>query len=331
MFIQFTVRPTLNPSSKERQRDYYLRMERREDCSDDVIDGLTKLLEGDVILCSAADSDEINAEIRSSHVSRDPAMHSRSVPASSAHEQMIRSSTPVVCHQQHPMPTSPTYLEPATASRSFPAIPTHEHIRASTPRDGQTHGPMPTFSTDFGPQTDGAMPTSTNPILESLMYYIDRRIGEHETYMKSMLANHEAAMMQKMEENSKAIMKKIESVVAMNKEGCSGGVNVEFERELSRDVGTRYSGGDNFECQQHLLQDEQIRDGAEYTHDRVVDMQDGANVENVKNHEGRPERQRKRAAVLLSPYVVQLTKKIHPSRSDAQTKLQDASKPTKTL
>ncbi|GMN73895.1 hypothetical protein TIFTF001_052265 [Ficus carica] len=126
-------------------------MERREDCSDDVIDGLTKLLEGDVILCSAADSDEINAEIRSSHVSRDPTMHSRSVPASSAHEQMIRSSTPVVCHQQRPMPTSPTSLEPATASRSFPAILTHEQIRASTPRDWQTHGPMPTFSTYFGP------------------------------------------------------------------------------------------------------------------------------------------------------------------------------------
>ncbi|GMN73898.1 hypothetical protein TIFTF001_052266 [Ficus carica] len=138
-------------------------------------------------------------------------------------------------------------------------------------------------------------------------------------------------MMQKMEENSKVIMKKIESVVAMNKEACNGGVNVEFERELSRGVGTRYSGGDNFECQQHPLQDEQIRDGAEYTHDRVVDMQADVNVENVKNHEGRPERQRKRAAVLLSPYVVQLPKKIQPSRSDAQKKLQDASKPTKTL
>ncbi|GMN54912.1 hypothetical protein TIFTF001_024019 [Ficus carica] len=328
---EFAVRPTLNPSSKESQREYYLRMERREDCSDDVIDGLMKLLEGDVILCSAVDSDEINAGIRSSHVSRDPAMHSRFVPASSAHEQMIGSSTPVVCHQQHPMPKSPTSLEPATASRSFPAIPTHEQIQASTPRDWQTPGLMPTFSTHFGPQTHDAMPTSTTPISESLMHYIDRRIGEHETYMKSMLANHEVAIMQKMEENSKAIMKKIESVVAMNKEACSGGVNVEFERELSRGVGTIYSGGDNFECQQHPLQDEQIRDSVEYTHDRVVDMRADANVENVKNHEGRPERQRKRAAVLLSPYVVQLPKNIQPSRSDAQKKLQYASKPTKTL
>ena len=86
MFIQFTVRPTLNPSSKERQREYYLRMERREDCRNDVVDGLTKLLEGDVILCSAADSDERNDELRSSHISLDPATISRSFSASSAYE-----------------------------------------------------------------------------------------------------------------------------------------------------------------------------------------------------------------------------------------------------
>ncbi|GMN59347.1 hypothetical protein TIFTF001_028440 [Ficus carica] len=99
-YPEFTVRPTLNSTSKERQRDYYLRMERREDCSDDVIDGLTK-----------------------------------SFPVSSAHEQMIRSSTPVVYHRQHPMPTSPTFLDPATASTSFPTIPTmFEPIRASPPQ-----------------------------------------------------------------------------------------------------------------------------------------------------------------------------------------------------
>ncbi|GMN48454.1 hypothetical protein TIFTF001_017625 [Ficus carica] len=87
---EFTVRPTLNSSSKERQRDYYLRMERREDCSDDVIDGQTKLLDGDVILCSVADCDQKYNELRSSHITRDPATHSRSFPTSSAHEQMIR-------------------------------------------------------------------------------------------------------------------------------------------------------------------------------------------------------------------------------------------------
>lgn len=330
MFIQFTVRPTLNPSSKESEREYYLRMERREDCSDDVIDGLTKLLEGDVILCSAADPEERNDEIRSSHVSRDPAMHSRSFPASSAHEQMIRSFSPVA-YQQHPMPTSPTSLEPATASRSFPAIPTHEQIGASTPREVQTYGPMPTFSTHFGPQTHSAIPASTIPTLESLMHYIDRRIGEHESYMKSMLANHEAVMMQKMEENSMAIMKKIESALAMNKDACSGGVNVEFERDLSRGVGTRYSGGDNFECQQRPLQDEQVRDGAAVSDDRVVGMHAEANVENVKNHDKRPKRRRKRAPVLLSPYVVQLPKRLQPSMSDVEKQLQAPAKPTKTL
>ncbi|GMN55250.1 hypothetical protein TIFTF001_024375 [Ficus carica] len=119
--------------------------------------------------------------------------------------------------------------------------------------------------------------------------------------------------------------------MAMNKEACSGRVNVEFEWELSRGVETRYSGGDNFECQQHPLQDERIRDGGEYGHGGVVGMQADANIENVKNHEGRPERQRKRASVLLSPYVVQLPKKIQHLRFDAQKKLQDASKPPKTL
>ncbi|GMN20142.1 hypothetical protein TIFTF001_050005 [Ficus carica] len=217
-------------------------MERREDCSDDVIDGLAKFIEGDVILCSAVDFDERNDELRSSHISRDPAKISRSFPASSAHEQIIRSFTPMVCQRQHPMPTSPTSLDPAIASRSFPAIPTHEHIRASTPRDGQTHGPMPTFSTPVGPQMHGAMPTASTPSLDSLMHYINRRIGEHETYMKSMFANHEAAIVQKMEENNKAIMKKIESAMTMNKEACSGGMNVEFKRELSRGVETRYNG-----------------------------------------------------------------------------------------
>ncbi|GMN51340.1 hypothetical protein TIFTF001_020493 [Ficus carica] len=218
----FTVRPTLNFSSKERQREYYLQMERREDCSDDVIDGLMKLLEGDVILCSAADSDERSDELRSSHISRDPATILRSFPASSAHEQMIGAFTPMVWQRQHPMPTSPTSLDPATALR---------------------------FLTPVGPQIHGAMPTTSTPNLESLMHYIDRRIGEHETYMKSMLANHEVAIVQKLEANNKAIMKKIESAMAMNKEACSGGVNVEFERQLSRGVETRYSGGDNFECQ----------------------------------------------------------------------------------
>ena len=122
-------------------------------------------------------------------------------PASSAHEHCIRSFTPVVYHRQHPMPTSPTFHDPTTASRSFPAILTHEYIRASTPRDGQTHGPTPTFSTHFGPQTHGAMPTASTPTLESFMHYIDHRIGKHETCIKSMFANYEAAMMQKMEEN----------------------------------------------------------------------------------------------------------------------------------
>ncbi|GMN53234.1 hypothetical protein TIFTF001_022375 [Ficus carica] len=338
-YPEFTVRPTLNSTSKERQRDYYLRMERREDCSDDVIDGLTKLLEGDVILCSVADCDQRYNELRSSHITRDPAMHSRSFPVSSAHEQMIRSSTPVVYHRQHPMPTSPTFLDPATASTSFPTIPTmFEPIRASPPRDEQTHGPTPTFSTHFGPQTDDAMPTASTPTLESLMHYIDRRIGEHETHIKSMLANHEAAMMQKMEEinkameeNNKTIMEKIEAAMAMHKEPRSGGVNVEFERVFSPGVGTRYSGGDNFDCQQHLLQDEQIREGAEYTHDRVVDMQVDANIENVQKSVGRPERLRKRAAVLRSPYVVQLPNKMQHSSYDAEKRLQAASKPTKTL
>ena len=82
------------------------------------------------------------------------------------------------------------------------------------------HSPMPTFSTPVGPQTYGAMATVFTPSLESLMYYIDRRIGEHQTYMKSILANHEAAIIQKMEANNKAIM---------HKEACSSGVNVEFK------------------------------------------------------------------------------------------------------
>ena len=67
------------------------------------------------------------------------------------------------------------------------------------------------------------MPTASTPTLESLMHYIDRRIGEHETHIKSMLANHEAAMMQKMEEinkameeNNKTIMEKIEAAMAMH-------------------------------------------------------------------------------------------------------------------
>ncbi|GMN54594.1 hypothetical protein TIFTF001_023728 [Ficus carica] len=338
-YPEFTVRPTLNSTSKERQRDYYLRMEIREDCSDDVIDGLTKLLEGDVILCSVADCDQRYNELRSSHITRDPAMHSRSFPVSSAHEQMIRSSTPVVYHRQHPMPTSPTFLDPATASTSFPTIPTmFEPIRTSPPRDEQTHGPTPTFSTHFGPQTDDVMPTASTPTLESLMHYIDRRIGEHETHIKSMLANHEAAMMQKMEEinkameeNNKTIMEKIEAAMAMHKEPRSGGVNVEFEQVFSPGVGTRYSGGDNFHCQQHLLQDEQIREGAEYTHDRVVNMQVDANIENVQKSASRPERLRKRAAVLRSPYVVQLPNKMQHSSYDAEKRLQAASKPTKTL
>ncbi|GMN61546.1 hypothetical protein TIFTF001_030654 [Ficus carica] len=187
-FAEFTVHPTLDPSSKERQREYYLRMERHEDRSDDIIYGL----EGDVILCSAADCDDRNDELRSSHNSLDPA----------------------------------TIL-----------------------RDWQTHGPTPTFSTPVGPQMHGAMPTTLTPSLESLMHYIDHRIGEHQTYMKSMLANHKAAIVQKMETTNKAIMHKIESAMAMNKEACSGGVNVEFEQQLSRGIETRYNGGDNFKCQ----------------------------------------------------------------------------------
>ena len=126
-------------------------------------------------------------------------------------------------------------------------------------------------------------------------------------------------------------MKKIESAMAMNKEACSGGANVGFERDLSRGVETRYSGGDNFECQQRPVQDEQIRDGAEFTDGRVVAMQAEANVEHVQIHDKRPERRRKRAPVLLSPYVVQLPKRLQPSISDAEKKLQAPSKPTKTL
>ncbi|GMN60361.1 hypothetical protein TIFTF001_029459 [Ficus carica] len=194
-YVKFTVHPTLNPSSKERQQEYYLRMDRREDYRDDVIDGLTKLIKGDVIMCSAVDSDERNDELKSSHISRDPATISRSFPTRSAHEQMIRASIPVVWQRQHPMPTSPTFLDPIITSRSFSTIPTHEQIQASTPRDGQTHGPTPTFSTPVGPQTHDAMPTASTPSLKSLMHYIDRRIGEHETYMKLMLTNHEAAIM----------------------------------------------------------------------------------------------------------------------------------------
>ncbi|GMN58019.1 hypothetical protein TIFTF001_027110 [Ficus carica] len=95
-FAEFTIRSTLDPLSKERQREYYLRMERREDCSDDVIDGLTKLLEGDVIMCSVVDSDERNDELRSSHISLDPAIISRSFPASLANVQMIKAFTLVV-------------------------------------------------------------------------------------------------------------------------------------------------------------------------------------------------------------------------------------------
>ncbi|GMN48535.1 hypothetical protein TIFTF001_017711 [Ficus carica] len=110
--VEFTVRPTLDPSSKERQREYYLRMERRKDCSDDVIDGLTKLLERNIILCSAVDSDERNDVLRSSHISLDPSTISRSFSSSSAHEQMIRASAPVVWQRQHSMPTSPTSLDP---------------------------------------------------------------------------------------------------------------------------------------------------------------------------------------------------------------------------
>ncbi|GMN44756.1 hypothetical protein TIFTF001_013954 [Ficus carica] len=248
---EFTIRPTLDPSSKERQQEYYLRMERREDYNDDVIDGLTKLLEGNAILCSVADSDEKNDELRSSPISLDPATISRSFPASSAHEQMIR---------------------------------------ASTPWDWQTHDPTPTFLTPVGPQTHGAMPTASTPSLEPLMHCIDSRIGEHQTYMKSILANHEATIVQKMEANNKAIMHKIELAMGMNKEACSGRVNVEFEQQLSRGVETRYSGGDNFECQQYPLQDERIRYGGEYGHDRVVGMEADANIEYVKNHEDRPEK-----------------------------------------
>ncbi|GMN60736.1 hypothetical protein TIFTF001_029832 [Ficus carica] len=143
-------------------------MERREDCSDDVIDGLMKLLEGDVILCSATDSDERNDELRSSHISLDPTIISRSFLASSAYEQMFRASTPVVWQRQHLMPTSPTSLDLATA--------------------------------------------------------------------------------------------------------------------------LRYSGGDNFEFQQHPSQDERIRDGGEYGHDGVVGMKADVNIEYVKNYEGRSAR-----------------------------------------
>ncbi|GMN51327.1 hypothetical protein TIFTF001_020480 [Ficus carica] len=146
-----------------------------------------------------------------------------------------------------------------------------------------------------------------------------------------MLTNHEATIVQKMEANNKVIMHKIESAVAMNKEACCGRVNVEFEQQLSRGVEIRCSGGDNFKCQQHLSQDEQIRDGDEYGHDKVVGMEADANIEYVKNHEGRPERQGKRASVLLSPYVVQWPKKIQHSRFNAQKKNQDAFKSTKTL
>ena len=52
------------------------------------------------------------------------------------------------------------------------------------------------------------------------------------------------------------------------------------------------------------------KSGGEYGHDEVVGMQADANIEYVKNHEGRPERQRKREPILLSPYVVQWPKKI---------------------
>ncbi|GMN46159.1 hypothetical protein TIFTF001_015343 [Ficus carica] len=136
---------------------------------------------------------------------------------------MIRASTPVVWQRQHPMPKSPTSFDPATALRSVPARPTHDHIQASTLRDWQTHGSMPTFSIPIGPQTHGVMPIASTPNLESLMHYIDCRIGKHETYMKSILANHEATIVQKMEAKNMAIMKKIESAMTMNKEACSGG------------------------------------------------------------------------------------------------------------
>ena len=42
-----------------------------------------------------------------------------------------------------------------------------------------------------------------------MMYYMDRCIGKHQTYMKSKLANQEAAIVQKMEANNKLIMQKI--------------------------------------------------------------------------------------------------------------------------
>ncbi|GMN58015.1 hypothetical protein TIFTF001_027111 [Ficus carica] len=118
------------------------------------------------------------------------------------------------------MPTSPTSLNPVTASRFFPARSTHEQIRASTPREWQTYGLTPTFSIPVGPQTHGA-PTASTTSLELLMHYIDHRIGEHQTYIKSILANNEAAIVQKMEANIKAIMHKIESAMAINKEACS--------------------------------------------------------------------------------------------------------------
>ncbi|GMN47877.1 hypothetical protein TIFTF001_017055 [Ficus carica] len=219
-------------SAEDRQREYYLRMERREDCSDDVIDGLAKLLEGDVIMCSAVDSDEKNDEFRSSHISLDPA---------------TISSLKVL------------------PNRSFPASLTHKQIGASTTRDWQTHGPTTTFSTPVGPYMHGAMPTASTPILESLMHYIDRCIGEHQTYMKSMLANHEVSIMQKMQAKNKAIMQKIDSAMAMNKEACSDGVDVEFEHQFSPSVETKYNG-----------------------------MEADANIEYVKIHEGGPERARER-------------------------------------
>ncbi|GMN67471.1 hypothetical protein TIFTF001_036535 [Ficus carica] len=259
---KFTIRPILDPSSKERQLEYYLRMERLEDCSDDVVDGLAKLLEGDVILCSVADSYERNDELRSSQISLDPTTILRSFSASLTHEQMIRASTPVP-------------LGPSQPVRPISRLE-----------------PLPPGLVNAWPDADILNPR------------------EHQTYMKSMLANHEAVIVQKMEANNKAIMQKIESAMAMNKEACNAGVDVEFEQQLSRGIETRYSGGDNFECQQHPSQDELIRDGGEYGHDMVVGMEADANIEYVKNYEGRPERPRKRAPALLSPYVVQWPKKI---------------------
>ncbi|GMN60963.1 hypothetical protein TIFTF001_030061 [Ficus carica] len=163
----------------------------REDCNDGFIDDPAKLLEEDVILCSAADSNERNDELRSSHI----------------------------------------HLDLATISslEVFPTSLTYKQIGTSTPKDWQTHSPMPTFSTPVGPLMHGVMPTASTPILESFMHYIDHRIGEHQTYMKSKLVNHKVVIVQKIEANNKAIMQKIESVMTMNKEACSGGVDVEFE------------------------------------------------------------------------------------------------------